>query len=59
MAIMIGGTITGAVFATRYGRITQDRKAVRPETPSLQELHSETFEKKDKSSSSSSSSDED
>lgn len=37
---MIGGTITGAVFATRYGRIQQDMKVVRPETPSLKDLHS-------------------
>lgn len=52
---MIGGTITGSVFAIRYGRVEKDMKAVHPETPSLSQLHSETFEKREPSSSSSSS----
>jgi len=55
LAIMVGGVLTGCVFGTRYGRVEKDMKVVRPETPSVHHLHSETFEKKEKESSESSS----
>lgn len=40
MAIMIGGMLTGSVFAVRYGRVEKDRKVITPETPSLDKLPS-------------------
>lgn len=56
LIVMIGGVLTGSVFAIRFGRIEKDRRTVIPETPTISQLHSETFEKRNESSSSSSSS---
>jgi hypothetical protein len=55
LAVMIGGMLTGSVFGIRYGRLEKDRKVVMPEMPLKSDLHSETFERRQKSSEDSSS----
>jgi hypothetical protein len=55
LAVMIGGMLTGSVFGTRYGRLEKDKRIVMPEVPLKSDMHSETFERRQKSSEDSSS----
>lgn len=60
MCVMIGGILTASVFSVRYSRIETSEKHSKRIVIPESSIHSETFEKKQRSeSSSSSSSDED
>jgi hypothetical protein len=52
---MVGGMLTGSVFGVRYGRIEKEHRTVMPEMPLKSDMHSETFERRQKDSDDSSS----